>query len=298
MSTVDLQAVHDLLVDVAYRAGDMINKAKPVAAGSGFKKNTADLVTETDQAVERMVSSILTEKYPDFEFMGEETYKPGDQLSDRPTFIVDPIDGTTNFFHGHPYVCVSLGLAIAQRPVVGVIYNPYTRTLYTGIKGKGSHLTDALHDRARLPLRGPPEPLRDLSHCLVAVEWGSDRDGNDYDVKCNTFRRLCASKEAGGAMVHGIRSLGSAELNLCAVAAGHIDVYWESGCWAWDVCAGWVILEEAGGRMCGANPGDWEPRVDQRRYMACRAGEGQREVIEEFWSCVEGRVEVGYDTAS
>ena len=229
--------------------------------------------------------------------MGEETYKPGDKLKDTPTFIVDPIDGTNNFFHGHPYVCVSLGLAVDKKPVVGVVYNPYTKALYTGIKGKGSYLTDASHSHVRLPLR-ESEPMKDLSHCLVAVEWGSERQGNDYEVKVATFKKLCATKEAGGAMVHGLRSLGSCELNLCGVASGHIDAYWESGPYAWDVCAGWVILEEAGGRLVGCHKDDWDPKLDQRRYMAVRGGEGQKEIIEEFWRCVEGRVEVGYDSVS
>jgi len=226
--------------------------------------------------------------------MGEETYKEGDRLSDKPTFIVDPIDGTTNFFHGHPYACVSLGLAVERKSVVGVVLNPFTNTLYSGIKGQGSWMKDARHDNVRLPLR-EPEAMKDLSGCLVAVEWGNDRQGNDYDVKVATYRKLCASKESGGSMVHSIRSLGSAELNLCAVAAGHIDVYWESGCWAWDVCAGWVILEEAGGKMVGANEGDWHPELEQRRYMGVRGGEGQDEIIKEFWSCLAGRVEVGWD---
>ena len=90
-------------------------------------------------------------------------------------------------------------------------------------------------------------------------------------------------------MVHGIRSFGSAALNLCAVAEGSIDIYFESGCWAWDVCAGWVILKEAGGIMVDANPGNWEPRVDDRRYLALRKGAG-KDCVEEFWSCVEGRL--------
>lgn len=194
-------------------------------------------------------------------------------------------------------MCVSLGLAVEKKPVVGVVYNPYTSTLYTAITGHGAYMSDPFRTRAKLPLR-PPEPLQDLTHCLIAVEWGSDRSGNDYDVKCDTFRALGASKEAGGAMVHGLRSLGSAELNLCGVAAGHLDLYWENGCWAWDVCAGWVVLEEAGGRMCGAHPGDWRPALDQRRYLAVRAGEGRDRVVEEFWGYVKGRVEVGYDAVS
>ncbi|KAF2768719.1 inositol monophosphatase [Teratosphaeria nubilosa] len=273
MSAVNLQEVHDFLIQIAYKAGDMITSAKPAPAGSGIKKNSADLVTETDQAVEKMVSTALRDKFPDFDFIGEETYNPGDRLTDHPTFIVDPIDGTTNFFHGHPYLCVSLGLAVKQKPVVGVVFNPFTKRLYTGIHGQGSFVTDATrgYERARLPLR-EPEAMKDLSHCLVAVEWGSEREGNDYEVKSRLYKRLCATKESGGAMVHGIRSLGSAELNLCAVAEGGVDVYWESGCWAWDVCAGWVILEEAGGRMLGCHQGDWEPRVDQRRYMGVRKG--------------------------
>lgn len=225
-------------------------------------------------------------------FMGEETYKPGDKLTSAPTFIVDPIDGTTNFVHGFPYVSISLGFAIDQIPHVGVVYNPFTRTLYSGIKGQGSFLTDQWHDYVRLPLR-EPEPLAGLDKALIAVEWGSDRSGNDYEVKVKTFKSLCASKEENGAMVHSLRSLGSAALNLCGVATGALDVYWEAGCWAWDVCAGWVILKEAGGEIVDANPGQWKPRVDERRYLAVRSGSGQKELIEEFWSHVPGKLEVG-----
>jgi myo-inositol-1(or 4)-monophosphatase len=248
-----------------------------------------DLVTETDQAVEKVVSTKLREKYPSFSFMGEETYKPGDVLSAEPTFIVDPIDGTTNFIHGFPYVSISLGFAIDRTPTVGVVYNPFTRTLWSAIKGQGAFLNGS----TPLPIKQSPEPLADLARCLICVEWGSDRSGNDYAVKSKTFAKLCASKEDGGAMVHSLRSLGSAALNLCAVAAGQLDVYWEAGCWAWDVCAGWCILNEAGGLMADANPGNWHPRIDEKRYIAVRKGEGQRAIVEEFWSYVEGKFEVG-----
>jgi myo-inositol-1(or 4)-monophosphatase len=248
-----------------------------------------DLVTETDQAVEKMISTKLQQKYPDFAFMGEETYKPGDTLTSAPTFIVDPIDGTTNFVHGWPYVSISLGFAIDHTPTVGVVYNPFTKTLYSAVKGQGAFLNGT----TPLPLKQEPEPLTELSNCLVAVEWGSDRSGNDFAVKLNTFKNLTASKEEGGAMVHSLRSLGSAALNLCTVAAGTLDVYWEAGCWAWDVCAGWVILVEAGGIIVDANPGNWKPRIEERRYMAVRKGQGQKELVEQFWKCVEGKFDVG-----
>jgi myo-inositol-1(or 4)-monophosphatase len=247
-----------------------------------------DLVTETDQAVEQMISTRLREKYPSFEFMGEETYKPGDALSANPTFIVDPIDGTTNFIHGYPYVVISLGFAVDKVPTVGVVYNPYTKMLYSGIKGQGAFLNGT----TPLPLR-QPEPLKDLSSCLISVEWGSDRSGNDFVVKSKTFTNLCASKEDGGAMVHSLRSYGAVALNLCAIAAGQLDVFWDAGCWAWDVCAGWCILNEAGGLMVDANPGNWEPRIEERRYLAVRKGEGQKAIVEELWSHVQGKFEAG-----
>lgn len=97
--------------------------------------------------------------------MGEETYQPGDTLTAAPTFICDPIDGTTNFVHRYPYVCISLGFAIALEPVVGIVYNPFTQTLYSGVKGQGAYL----NERVRLPLSAPM-PLEGLSSCLVAVE--------------------------------------------------------------------------------------------------------------------------------
>ncbi|KAF2396259.1 inositol monophosphatase [Trichodelitschia bisporula] len=284
-----LEEIRDLFVSVASDAGAMILSARPTMGGSGSKKNSVDLVTETDKAVEKMVSEKLLSAYPDFAFVGEETYTPGTRITEQPTFIVDPIDGTTNFIHGFPYVCISLGLAVGRVPTVGVVFNPFTGALYTAIRGQGAFLNGT----TRLPLNPTPEPLAGLGSALVCVEWGSDRSGNDYRVKTETFKALCAAKEEGGAMVHSLRSLGSAALNLCAVAAGQLDLYWEGGCWAWDVCAGWTILSEAEGLMVDANPGGWETGLEERRYLAVRKGEGQRELIEEFWGCVAGKLEVG-----
>lgn len=224
-------------------------------------------------------------------FHGEETYDPAHPLTDAPTFIVDPIDGTVNFVHGFPSVCISLGFAVKRAPVVGVVFNPFTQTLYSAIRGKGAYLNKT----TKLPLKGTNvEPLRGLSNSLIAVEWGSDRSGQNFETKVRTFEKLGKTREEGGAMVHSMRSLGSAALNLCSVAAGTLDLYWEGGCWAWDVCAGWVILTEAGGIIVDANPGEWTPRLDSRKYLAVRGspnGEGQKEIVEEFWSHVQGRLD-------
>ncbi|KAK3353611.1 hypothetical protein B0T25DRAFT_217837 [Lasiosphaeria hispida] len=306
----NLQEIHDTLVLIAFEAGRMILAANPNDISTGTKMNSADIVTETDQAVERMITARLKTAYPSYAFVGEETYVAGvTTVTDAPTFIVDPIDGTTNFVHGFPNACVSLGFTLHRRPAVGVVYNPFQDLLFTGIRGGGSYMqrNASLNPgrgqgpRLQLPLAGAATaeggrtgpPLGDLSTALIAVEWGSQRDGDNFEIKARVFRALTASKEnGGGSMVHSLRSLGSAALNLCACAAGQVDIYWEGGCYAWDVAAGWCILNEAGGRMVSGNPGEWDPAVDSRVYLAVRgASEGQKEIAEEFWGVIgEGRM--------
>lgn len=313
MADINLQKIHDDLVAIAYEAGAMIMAANPNSISTGTKLNSVDIVTETDQAVEKHVTTRLKTLYPAFLFVGEETYVAGEtKITDEPTFIVDPIDGTTNFIHGFPNACISLGFAVSRKPSVGVVYNPFQDLLYTGIAGQGAYaqrnaslaargiLKDGGEgcERVRLPASGKGDgkkapALGDLSTALVAAEWGSSRDGPNFDVKVETFRKLAASKETGGAMVHSLRNLGSAALNLCAVAEGALDLYWEGGCYAWDVCAGWCILAEAGGIVASGNPGDWDPPLDSRVYLAVRgAPSGQKEIVEEVWKVIgDGKME-------
>jgi myo-inositol-1(or 4)-monophosphatase len=195
--------------------------------------------------------------------------------------------GTTNFVHSFPNACISLGFAVERTPTVGVIYNPWQDLLFTGIRGSGSFMTRGRGTTPRrLPLAKSPRKLEGLGNALVAIEWGAHRDGPNYDAKTTVFRRLAGSPEAvpGGVMVHSLRSLGSAALNIASVAAGEMDMYWEGGCWAWDVCAGWCILAEAGGIVADGNPGNWDPSIDGRVYLAVRgAPSGQKELVEEFW---------------
>ena len=295
------------MINIAKRAAEMITKAVEASrtadssstngtngiATISTKKNSADLVTETDAAVEKLIGSHLMVKYPTFKFLGEETYKPGMKLGKEPTFVVDPIDGTTNFVHGHPYVSVSIGFAVEREPKVGVVLDVFKNRMYVGTKGEGSHLVDLrTGDETRLPLKQQMDDLKGLDSSLVAIEWGSDRTGENWRIKCDTWRLLGASKEDGGAMVHSARALGSAALNLCGVAEGTLDLYWEGGCWAWDVCAGLVILTEAGGLIVDGNPGGWEIPVDHRKYLAVRgAKRGQKEIVEEFWGFCQGKME-------
>ncbi|KAL4880515.1 hypothetical protein BJY04DRAFT_208120 [Aspergillus karnatakaensis] len=263
-SQPDLKAICDTLIELAFEAGKIITGALPDTGTTGAKKNSSDLVTDYDRA-----------RYPDFELHGEEFCDPSFfPLTDAPTFIIEPIDGTVNFIHGFPHACVSIGFAVSRIPAVGVVLNPFTQTLYSAIRGKGAFIKRDIP----LPLRGAEtEPLSGLEHSLIGIEWGSARTGNNWETKIRTFEKL-----------------GSAALNLCAVAAGTLDLYWEGGCWAWGVCAGWIILEEAGGIIVGGNPGEWRATVDGRKYLAIRAapsGVSQRTLVEEFWGAIQGRLQ-------
>ncbi|QHS72480.1 inositol monophosphate 1-phosphatase INM2 [Saccharomyces paradoxus] len=261
-------------------------------AGTNFysyddKSNGVDLVTALDKQIESIIKVALTAKYPSFKFIGEETYVKGvTKITNDPTFIVDPIDGTTNFIHGYPYSCTSLGLAEMGKPVVGVVFNPHLNQLFHASKGNGAFLNDQ-------EIRVSKRPLI-LQKSLIALEGGSERtegsQGN-FDKKMSTYKNLLSES---GAFVHGFRSAGSAAMNICYVASGMLDAYWEGGCWAWDVCAGWCILEEAGGIMAGGVRGEWDIPLDRRCYLAIRGGcepIEQKEFAESFWNHVAGELE-------
>ncbi|KAJ7161239.1 hypothetical protein C8R43DRAFT_323478 [Mycena crocata] len=316
---LDLKSILEFTVGLAFTAGQLILEGseaiQSVTASKDVneKKNSVDLVTEYDVRVEELVKNELAAKYPTFKFIGEESYSAGSRppLTDEPTFCVDPIDGTTNFVHGFPFVCISLGLIYKRRPVLGVIFNPFLNHLYTGIKGESSYLIKGNGQPLKLPLSSPPKPLTSLSQALIAIEWGSDRGEKTITSKSASFGRLAGNPEQdvkGGKMAHSLRSVGSAALNFAMVAQGGLDLYWEVGCWPWDVCAGVVIAEGAGAIVTGGHDafastsssesfGDvTEEILSGRKYIVVRAigetdgetgKEAQKRIIQEFYSSVE-----------
>ncbi|KAF5312697.1 hypothetical protein D9619_002693 [Psilocybe cf. subviscida] len=319
LTSQDLHAILTFTTRLARKAGDLILEGSAAVQSASSesdvneKKNSVDLVTEYDVRVEELVKKEIKEQFPTFDFIGEESYAAGARppLTDAPTFCVDPIDGTTNFIHGFPFVCISLGLIYKRRPVLGVIYNPFLDHLYTGIKGQGSFLTRGVSAQpVRLPLTGSPKPLPSLSQALIAIEWGSDRVEKTINAKSSSFSRLAgdpARGVQGGRMAHSLRSMGSAALNFALVAQGGLDLYWEIGCWPWDVCAGIVIAEEAGGVVTGSHDaaitsldkdfGDvTEEILTGRKYIVVRAigdtpmesgKEAQKRIVKEFYDSVE-----------
>lgn len=250
------------------------------------KLNAVDIVTKTDMEVEAFIHSTIAKAFPTHAFVGEETYSKGSSkeylVGDEPTWIVDPLDGTVNFTHAFPMFCVSIGLVVDQTPVIGVVYAPMLNQLFSACKGKGAWLNEA----TRLPLLGAaigPLPKNAPGKCIFSCEWGKDRRDaprSNLHRKVETFVNM-ASEPSGrggkGGMVHGMRSLGSATMDLAYVAMGCLDLWWEGGCWEWDVAAGICLVEEAGGLVTGANPPvDWEScpigraKLGGRLYIAIR----------------------------
>ncbi|CAL1693947.1 unnamed protein product [Somion occarium] len=309
LAPADLQEILLFSVTLARSAGELILQGSEAILSSGNvdeKKNSVDLVTEYDVRVEELVKGELSKKYPAFKFIGEESYAAGARppLTDEPTFCVDPIDGTTNFVHGFPLVCISLGLIYKKSPVLGVIYNPFLDQLYTGVKGQGAYLTrrkDATP--VKLPL-AKPKPLESLSKALLGIEWGSDRCAALINKKGESFKRLAGNPNEGvqgGRMAHSLRSLGSAALNYAMVAQGGLDLYWEIGCWPWDICAGTIIAQEAGCLVAGSRTSPLDNNITDtvltgRKYIVIRAiGDSQTEkgvdaqkrLIQDFYATVE-----------
>nr|GMD11339.1 inositol monophosphatase 3 [Ipomoea batatas] len=198
-------------------------------------KGTVDLVTETDKACEDLIFNHLKKHFPSHKFIGEETTAACgvSELTDEPTWIVDPLDGTTNFVHGFPFVCVSIGLTIGKIPTVGVVYNPIMNELFTGVHGKVSSQSE-------------------LVKSLLATEAGTKRDKLNLDACTNKINALLAK-------VRSIRMTGSCALNLCGIACGRLDLFYELGFGGpWDVAGGAVIVKEAGGVLFDPSGKDFD----------------------------------------
>ncbi|KZC12080.1 Inositol monophosphatase 1, partial [Dufourea novaeangliae] len=199
-----------------------------------IKSCEVDLVTEWDQKVEKLLIDGISSKFPDHKFIGEEescTLGTKIELTDAPTWIIDPIDGTMNFVHGLPHTCISIALVINKVTEIGVVYNPILEQLFTARKGQGTLLNGA-------PIQVSGE--KELRKALVMMEMGTSRDPEKMKVVLENATNLPP-------LVHGIRALGSAALNMCMVALGGADVSFEFGIHAWDIAAGDIIVREAGG---------------------------------------------------
>jgi myo-inositol-1(or 4)-monophosphatase len=196
------------------------------------RKGPIDLVTAADLEVEHEFRQLIASRFPDHQVLGEEQGGGTAGASARPRWIIDPIDGTTNFAHGLAIFCCSIALEIDGAVVAGVVYDAIAEELFTAERGQGAWLNGV--------------PLR-VSSCDRLVD-SLLCTGFPYTVRDERQRLV----DVFGALLgeaQGIRRLGSAALDLCYVAAGRLDGFWEVHLQPWDMAAGTLIVEEAGGRV-------------------------------------------------
>ena len=206
-------------------------------------KGPRDFVSEIDRKAEADIFGVLKRSYPDHAFLGEESGLTGSMEAEY-RWVVDPLDGTTNFLHGLPHFSVSIALLKNGKPFQAVVYDPMRQELYTAGKGDGAYLDSK---RIRVSKTGR------LDEALLGTGFPY-REGQSLDFYQRTSRHFT---EASG----GIRRLGSAALDLAYVAAGRLDGCWLSGLSAWDIAAGALIVREAGGLVNDFDGGDdWMER--------------------------------------
>lgn len=195
------------------------------------KKGKNDIVTEVDIKCEEIIKHHLSKKFKDFAFFGEESQEENaDKLF---SWIVDPIDGTSNFTHGYPFYCVSIGLAYKNVPILGVIYAPLTNSTYK------AHIKSRAYKNNKIINVSKTKNLID-SMIITGFYYNITTDDDFLKSRMSEFENV--SRE-----VRAIRRDGSAALDLCFVAEGVVEGFFECGLSAWDVCAGIVIIKQAGG---------------------------------------------------
>lgn len=239
--TIGSKSFTAVAINCAAKAGEWIQMKLGSYAKLDTKQSMHDLVTEVDKGSERMIKNLITTYFPEHSFLGEEGVEPGPQASARALerameaeylWIVDPIDGTTNYVHGFPFYCVSIALAHRGKVIVGVIYDPMRDEMFVGERGKGAYV------RGR-KMRVSEE--RTLAQSLVATGFPADH--------LEALPANLADIQVMAPKVRNLRIAGSAALHLAYVAAGRLSGFWEVGLNAWDIAAGALLVEEAGGRV-------------------------------------------------
>uniref|UniRef100_A0A673ALG0 Inositol-1-monophosphatase n=1 Tax=Sphaeramia orbicularis TaxID=375764 RepID=A0A673ALG0_9TELE len=264
-----LQNIMDHAVAVAREAGQVVREAlcDEKQRDVMTKSSTVDLVTQTDQRVEHLIIQSVKKKFPTHRFIGEESVAAGEAcvLTDDPTWIIDPIDGTTNFVHSFPFVAVSIGFSVDKKIQFGVVYSCLEDKMFTARRGKGAFCNG--------------EPLQvsdqeDVRRSIIATEFGSNRETETVEKIFSSLRNIL------NIPVHGVRGAGTAAVNMCLVASGCVEAYYEVGVHVWDVAAGSVIVEEAGGVLMDVEGGPVD--LMSRRIVAANNGTVAHRIVKEI----------------
>ena len=219
----------NIAVRAARRAGSIINRASLDNAGLEVRsKRQNDFVTRVDHAAEEAVLDVVRKAYPDHAILAEES--GATQGSAEYEWVIDPLDGTTNFIHGFPQYCVSIAIRHRGALAHGVVYDPNRNELFTASKGRGAFLNDR---RIRV------SKCTRFSEALVGTGFPF-KELNRVEQYVKQFRSIITSTA-------GLRRAGAAALDLAYVACGRLDAFWELGLSPWDMAAGALLIQEAGG---------------------------------------------------
>lgn len=243
--TLDLAQCLDAATEAARRGAEVLEGWR--GRFTAREKGRADLVSEADLASQEAVKASLLGRFPDHQFLGEEEAvgKPIEATrpapGSPPTWVVDPLDGTANYVHDVPAYCVSIGLWAHGKPVVGVILDPRLNELFAAAAGLGATLNGR-------PMR--VSTIASVRDGMIGTGFPANYDKQLRNLE--VWRKVSAEAQS-------LRRNGSSALSLAYVAAGRFDGYWAFDNWAWDVCAGAVLVAEAGGRVTGAAGGPFDP---------------------------------------
>ena len=193
-------------------------------------KGKVDIVTDIDFKSEEKIINSIKNIYPSHKFLSEETHK--ERKESDYLWIIDPLDGTTNYSHRYPCFCISIALEISGKVVLGVVFDPLRKEMFHSLRGKGAFLNNE-------PIK--PSRISSLNNALIAT-------GFPYDIRENSVNNI-AIHDHVIMKAQAIRRDGSAALDLCYVASGRLDGFWELKLSPWDVAAGGLITEEAGGKI-------------------------------------------------
>ena len=229
-------------------------------------KGEADLVTVADRKSEALIRARVREQFPDHDVLGEE--EGFRDTGSRYRWYVDPLDGTTNFAHGFPVFCVSLALEREHEMIAGVCYDPTRNELFAAEKGRGAFLNER-------PIQVSEVGV--LAESLVGTGFPSHKRHQNPNIY---FYHQITLK------THGVRRAGSAALDLCSVASGRLDAFWEFKLNPWDTAAGVLIIEEAGGRVTDFSGGPFQ--LDSRETLASN-GRIHQALVNEFQEIFDGR---------
>uniref|UniRef100_A0A1B6KSK4 Inositol-1-monophosphatase n=2 Tax=Graphocephala atropunctata TaxID=36148 RepID=A0A1B6KSK4_9HEMI len=259
----DLDYYFEVVLNITKDAGEIINEKIWQVKNVEIKFSAVDFVTETDREIEEKFKREISAKFPDHKFIGEEATGDGEkvQLTDSPTWIIDPIDGTMNFVHGYPYVCISVALLVNKETQIGIVYNPVMNQLFTARKGQGSFYNGK-------PMR--VSAVKELSEAVISTEVGLSRNEEKLRVIADNIKTFIP-------LAQGIRAVGACAMNMALVALGGADAFYEFGPHAWDMAAGDLLIREAGGVVIDPSGGALD--LMSRRVVAASTRELADQIV-------------------